>query len=86
METKKAMDMEKCQASQNEKIVVTAAVVVEKLVVEEVVVTAVVVMAVKNVLQVTAILVNGLIVRIMSHSNNAVTIMDIMVRYLFFTF
>ena len=36
METKKAMDMENCQASQNEKIVVTAAVVVEKLVVEEV--------------------------------------------------
>jgi len=79
METKKAMDMEKCQASQNEKIVVTAAVVVEKLVVEEVVVTAVVVMAVKNVLQVTAILVNGPIAPIMSPNNNAVIIMDTMV-------
>ena len=68
--------MENCQASQNEKIVVTAGVVVEKLVVEEVVVTAVVVMAVKNVLQVTAILVNGPIAPIMSPNNNAVIIMD----------
>ena len=42
--------MENRQASQNEKIVVTAAVVVEKLVVEEVVVTAVVVMAVNLLL------------------------------------
>ena len=85
METKRAMDMENRQASQNEKIVVTAAVVVEKLVVEEVVVTAVVVMAVKNVLQVTAILVNGPIAPIMSPNNNAVIIMDTMVRFLFLT-
>ena len=87
METKKVKVMEKCQASQNVGIAVTAGAVVEKLVVVEAeVVTAGVVMVVKNVLRVTAILVNGLIVRIMSHSNNAVTIMGIMVRYLFFTF
>ena len=57
--------------------------VVTRLVVGmDVVVAALLVVAVKNVLQVIEILVNGLTVRIMSHSNSAVIIMGmgIMVR------
>jgi len=68
-------------ASQTAGTDVTAGVVPEPLVAAAAEVTAVVVvvMAVKNVLQVIEILVNGPTVRIMSHNNNAVIIMDIMV-------